>query len=228
MLTKDRSKRILRYKYFLLLPLVLGMLVYSSCDRESKTLENKGSVDDTVHLEVGDLSGLSEPEELEKTRLIEEFKRSNKSGLFMITDSFGQSVEIRVKEGEISTIDVRKGKNKHMGYPFGKIEQVPVFPGCEDTSDKAACFNEMMQNHIFKNFRYPEEAQEKGIQGRVAVMFTIDDQGNVVNIQKRGPDPTLEAEAGRIISKLPKMQPGKNEGKPVDVIYSIPINFKLQ
>ena len=112
--------------------------------------------------------------------------------------------------------------------PFAVIEDVPVFPGCESASDKRACFNEMMQKHIRKNFRYPEIAQEMGVQGRVSVMFTIQKDGSIGNVRMRGPDKNLEAEAARIIGKLPKMTPGKQRGRAVRVPFSIPINFKLQ
>ena len=112
--------------------------------------------------------------------------------------------------------------------PFAVIEDVPVYPGCEGASDKRACFNEMIQKHIRKNFRYPEIAQEMGIQGRVNVMFTIMTDGSIGNIRYRGPDKNLEAEALRIIQKLPKMTPGRQRGRAVRVPFSIPITFKLQ
>lgn len=112
--------------------------------------------------------------------------------------------------------------------PFAVIEDVPIFPGCENAKDKRECFNEMMQKHIRKNFQYPEIAQEMGVQGRVSVMFTIQKDGSIGNIRMRGPDKNLEAEAKRIIEKLPKMTPGKQRGRPVRVPFSIPITFKLQ
>ncbi|TLF40983.1 energy transducer TonB [Maribacter aurantiacus] len=108
------------------------------------------------------------------------------------------------------------------------IEDVPVFPGCENAKDKRECFNEMMQKHIQKNFRYPEMAQEMGIQGRVSTQFEIKSDGSIGTIQKRGPHKILEEEAIRILSKLPKMTPGKQRGTPVKVSFSIPIHFKLQ
>ncbi|WP_339628518.1 energy transducer TonB [uncultured Maribacter sp.] len=112
--------------------------------------------------------------------------------------------------------------------PFAVIEDVPIFPGCENESDKRACFNSMIQKHIGKNFRYPEIAQEMGVQGRVSVMFVIQKDGSIGNVRMRGPDKNLEAEAARIINKLPKMTPGKQRGRAVRVPFSIPINFKLQ
>ena len=112
--------------------------------------------------------------------------------------------------------------------PFSVIENVPVFPGCENASDKRECFNTMIQKHVSKTFRYPEIAQEMGVQGRVSVMFTIQKDGSIGNVRMRGPDKNLEKEAARIISKLPKMKPGSQRGNPVRVPFAIPINFKLQ
>lgn len=112
--------------------------------------------------------------------------------------------------------------------PFSVIEDVPVFPGCENEKDKRACFQEMMNKHIIKNFRYPEIEQELGIQGRVNIMFEIQEDGSIGNVRMRGPNKNLEKEAARIINKLPKMSPGKQRGNAVRVPYSIPINFKLQ
>jgi protein TonB len=113
---------------------------------------------------------------------------------------------------------------------FMVIEDAPVFPGCENQpkSKQKECFQSMMQKHIRKHFRYPEIAQEMGIQGRVSVMFTIGTDGSITNVRMRGPDKSLEKEAARIISKLPKMKPGKQRGRAVRVPFSIPINFKLQ
>ena len=115
-----------------------------------------------------------------------------------------------------------------ISIPFAVIEDVPIFPGCESEKNKRDCFNQMMQKHISRNFSYPEIAQEMGVQGRVNVMFTIQKDGSIGNIRYRGPDKNLEAEALRIIEKLPKMIPGKQRGKPVRVPYSIPITFRLQ
>lgn len=110
---------------------------------------------------------------------------------------------------------------------FIVVEDVPIFPGCENESDKRACFNTMIRKHIVKNFRYPELEQEMGIQGRVNVMFEIQKDGSIGNIRMRGPNKNLEKDAARIISKLPKMTPGKQRGTPVRVPFSIPITYRL-
>lgn len=127
--------------------------------------------------------------------------------------------EIEVEE-EFEDIDV----------PFAVIEDVPIFPGCESVakSQRRACFQDKINQHIRRNFRYPEIAQEMGIQGRVYVNFIIDKDGSITNIRMRGPDKNLENEAQRIISRLPQMTPGKQRGRAVRVPFSIPITFRLQ
>ncbi|RKR14208.1 TonB family protein [Maribacter vaceletii] len=112
--------------------------------------------------------------------------------------------------------------------PFAIVDKVPVFPGCENAVDKRACFQEKMQEHISKHFKYPLKAQELGIQGRVSILFTISNEGVIQDIRKRGPHESLETEAERIISKLPKMKPGIHKGENVSVAYSMPITFKLK
>ena len=114
--------------------------------------------------------------------------------------------------------------------PFAVIEDVPIFPGCESVSksQRRACFQEQMNKHIRKNFRYPDIAQEMGIQGRVYVNFIISKDGTITNIRMRGPDKNLENEAARIIGRLPQMTPGRQRGRAVRVPFSIPITFRLQ
>jgi protein TonB len=130
----------------------------------------------------------------------------------------------------IDDIEVAKTDEPEI-VPWITIENAPVFPGCEVISDedgKKACFQQMMQKHIQKHFQYPEPAQEMGLQGRVNIIFTIQKDGSIGDVKMRGPHEILETEAARIISKLPKMIPGKQRGTPVKVPFSIPITFKLQ
>lgn len=133
-------------------------------------------------------------------------------------------------EEEIIEIVEVEEVEEDIDVPFAVIEDVPIFPGCEKVkkSERRSCFQEKMNRHIRKNFRYPEIAQEMGIQGRVYVQFIIAKDGNITGVRMRGPDKNLEKEAARIIGKLPRMTPGKQRGRPVRVPFSIPITFRLQ
>ncbi len=113
--------------------------------------------------------------------------------------------------------------------PFAVIEDAPIFPGCErlTKTKQKECFQTSIQKFIVDNFQYPEIAQEMGVQGRVNVLFIIDQNGEIKEVRSRGPDKNLIQEAERIIKKLPKMIPGKQRGRAVRVPYGIPISFKL-
>ena len=117
-------------------------------------------------------------------------------------------------------------------FDFDSLERPPIYPGCDiNIKNKLlrSCFVKKIQNHIARNFRYPEFAQKTGIQGRVFVQFIIDKDGSITGIRTRGPHPILEIEAKRIISRLPKFIPAlDSDGKAVKVPFSVPITFNLQ
>jgi periplasmic protein TonB len=99
------------------------------------------------------------------------------------------------------------------------VEEMPEFPGGEAA----------LRNHIAKSIKYPQSAQENGIQGRVYVQFIVSADGSVRNATiARGVDPVLDQEALRVVRNLPIWIPGKQRGKTVDVSYTVPINFMLQ
>ena len=136
-----------------------------------------------------------------------------------------------IAERVVNVVDVKvKVVEEDVEVAFAVIEDVPIYPGCEGLSKNEIkdCFQRKIQEHVVKNFRYPEAALELGIQGRVSVMFVIDSKGYASGVRSRGPDKILEKEAERIIGLLPKMQPGKQRGKAVKVSYAIPIFFRFE
>ncbi|QXP51647.1 energy transducer TonB [Cellulophaga sp. HaHa_2_1] len=114
--------------------------------------------------------------------------------------------------------------------PFIILDQAPIYPGCEgeDITDKTACFQQKLYDHISANFRYPEEAKKENIQGRVFCKFLIDETGKITNITVRGSHELLENEARRITELIPNMlAPGQHGGKIARTPYSLPLTFKL-
>ncbi|MFY7669605.1 energy transducer TonB [Tenacibaculum sp. MEBiC06402] len=111
---------------------------------------------------------------------------------------------------------------------FNVVEKVPSFPECKNENN-IDCFNNFFSKHFAKTFD-PERASEDGVTGRVFIQFTIDIQGNVNDllIKTRKKDSLLEAEIRRVINKLPRFIPGKHKGIPVNVKYSLPINFSTE
>ena len=101
---------------------------------------------------------------------------------------------------------------------FMVVENMPEFPG----GDLG------LMKFIQKNVRYPAIAKEYNITGKVYVSFIVDKKGKVTNVKiVRGVDKNLDAEALRVVSLLPKYKPGKQRGKAVRVMFTIPINFTL-
>lgn len=116
--------------------------------------------------------------------------------------------------------------------PFLVIEDVPIFPGCTGNNNELrACFSAEISKFISKNFN-DNLASDLGLQQgsiqRIFVLFKIDKNGYVSNIQARAPHKKLKYEAIRVVKKLPKMIPGKQRGKAVGVKYGLPIVFKVE
>ena len=101
---------------------------------------------------------------------------------------------------------------------FMVVENMPEFPG----GDLG------LMKYIQKNVKYPPIAKEYNITGKVYVSFIVDKSGSVTNVKiVRGVDKNLDAEAMRVVKSLPNYTPGKQRGKAVRVMFTIPINFTL-
>lgn len=101
---------------------------------------------------------------------------------------------------------------------FQVVEEMPEFPGGMD---------ELMK-FMQKNIKYPKEAQDRGIQGRVIVQFVINTDGSICNeVIVKSVDPQLDAEAIRLLRSMPNWKPGKQRGKNVRVKFTLPVAFKL-
>ena len=101
---------------------------------------------------------------------------------------------------------------------FMVVENMPIFPG----GDLG------LMKYIQKNVKYPAIAKEYNITGKVYVSFIVDKSGSVTNVKiVRGVDKNLDSEAVRVVKSLPKYKPGKQRGKSVRVMFTIPINFTL-
>jgi len=171
MLSKNKSKEILKFKYLLMIPLLMGMLIYSSCETSSNKTVNKQSI-----------------QEIDK----------NKPDTDII--------------------------------PFGQIDQVPIFPGCEDIDDQKACMVQKISEHVANNFNV-DLSKNLGLEPgkkRVYVQFKVDKEGKIVDVRARGPHIDLEEEAVRVINSIPQMQPGEENGKKVGVKYTLPITLVIE
>ena len=79
------------------------------------------------------------------------------------------------------------------------------------------------------SIKYPPEAEEQGIQGRVVCTFIVERDGSITDIRVvKSTDPSLDKEAVRVIGEMPKWNPGKHKGEAVRVKYTFPVTFRLQ
>ncbi|MGB0837001.1 MAG: energy transducer TonB [Flavobacteriaceae bacterium] len=129
-------------------------------------------------------------------------------------------------------VEIEEEEEIEEDVPFSIIENVPVYPGCDkgDNDAKRACLNKKIQKHVNRKFN-ADLAADLGLapgKKRIFVMFKIDKAGNVVDIRARAPHKRLEKEAVRVVTLLPKMQPGRQRGKAVGVKYSLPIVFNVE
>lgn len=109
-----------------------------------------------------------------------------------------------------------KGNGKEV---FRIVEDMPEYPG----GDKA------LRIYIAQNVKYPKDAKKEGIQGKVFVIFVVAKDGNTTDAKiARGVHPLLDKEALRVVNDFPTWKPGMNGGQPVNVEYTVPINFVLK
>lgn len=98
------------------------------------------------------------------------------------------------------------------------VEEMPEFPGGQDS----------LRNFIAQTVEYPEVSREMDVQGRVFVEFVVNYKGEVCEAKiVRSVDKNLDMEALRVIKALPNWKPGYQRGEPVNVKFTLPINFKL-
>ena len=127
-------------------------------------------------------------------------------------------------EGFQAQLHERNGGNKDYGEALNDstdrvVEEMPIFPGGELA----------LRKFIAYSLRYPVVAQEHGIQGKVYVSFVIDKEGYVRDIKiTKSVAPSLDNEAIRVVRKMPRWTPGRSDGKPVDVFFTVPVTFLLQ
>ena len=104
------------------------------------------------------------------------------------------------------------------GEIFQVVEEQPMFPGG---------MQELM-TFLQTSIRYPKEAQERGLQGRVIVQFVVNKDGSICDEKVvRSVDPQLDAEALRVVRSMPNWTPGKQRGEAVRVRFTLPVTFRL-
>lgn len=251
MLSKAKSKQILKLKYAILIPVILAMLVYTSCANEADFKNDSVNLQEfSYSMKIGEPMSddikkvhekyeaflLANPQYVSWSQLDGDYHTySVHSKEESIPSNLSEST-VQFPNGSSYVMYIQWSQNK-ISYqnltevPFAVIEQVPTFPGCENITDQKElrkCMSDSITKFIQKKFN-TKIAVESGLTGRqrINVIFKIDSTGNITGIRSRAPHPNLEVEAERVIGMLPKMIPGKHQGKNVIVPYSLPIIFQV-
>ena len=113
--------------------------------------------------------------------------------------------------------------------PFFLIEKPPYYVQTDTLTGetKEIPMKNFLDQWVMKNIRYPQEAVEKKIQGKVIVQLRIDKKGILYIKEIRGRNPLLEEEACRIFDGFPQLFPALQRGKPVNILYNYPIVFRI-
>lgn len=214
MLQKPKSNRNAKLKYLLVLPLIFMMLIYVACSEDIATNETQ------------EMAPPPPPTEAYEDYL--EIKKAMKSE-GINSDMTFEEYQMIIKIGKKSKFSFN---GESTNVPFSVIEQVPIFPGCENFSNneaQKACMSQKIREFVNTNFD-TGLAKKLGLSGtnRIQVLFKIDETGKVVEVKARAPHPELQKEAIRVVEMLPNMAPGKQDGKAVSVLYSLPIIFQVQ
>ena len=137
------------------------------------------------------------------------------AGALDITEGTNDLNKITIKEEVIAAPVVEEEQPMNIAM----VEQKPEFNGGEAA----------MYKWLGENIVYPSAAAEEGVSGRVVVEFVVGKDGSITNVRVVRPrHPALDKEAVRVVKAMPNWIPGRNNGQPVKVTYTLPVTFKLQ
>ena len=157
------------------------------------------------------------PKEDNEIKANEEIQKDN-SVMSTFTQAGSDDINL-IKEHKEEVVQEKPREEKKKEEVFTHVEQMPKFPGGDAE----------LYKFISNNLNYPAMAIENNVQGRVVVQFVVTKDGSIGNVKVvRSVDRDLDNEAIRVCKKLPKFIPGKQNGQPVNVWYTLPVTFKLQ
>ncbi len=130
-----------------------------------------------------------------------------------------QEIQIPTRATRLPDGSFREAHSTEESDIYFVVEDMPDFQGGGQIA---------FRDYITENLNYPENAIKKNIEGRVFVQFVVTAEGNVDDVKiVRGIDPLLDQEALRVTMASPKWTPGRQNGKPVSVVFTYPITFKM-
>jgi len=229
MLNRKKSTRLSLLKYVAFIGIVVGLsLLVDACKQENYSEDNQENVitkEELNKMNSDDIGKIIVTKHPDKVRIIlkngEEFVYYPEDKTEMI-HSLNKQIVSEKTDADSEDVEVA----------FQFLKTPPVIKGCEGLEGDEAkdCFSKKIREFVTKNFNteLADSLDLKGEKVKILTMFTFDKQGKVTNIRARSKYPELADEAKRVITMLPQVEPGKQNGKPVKVTYTMPIIFNVE
>jgi protein TonB len=198
--------------FFSALCLLVSISVCAANKKATATKINQNGQEKTVYVMTSD------GEEATVITTTNSSKGKKVSSTTITKQGNGNTASVLTSDGE-SLIDIDLS-DLRSDLPKLKADEMPEYPGGVSA----------MMTFVMENIKYPEEAKKAKKEGRVLCSFIIDKEGKVTepHVVKSSGTQCLDDEAVRIVSLMPDWKPGKDKGEPVNVLYTIPILFKLK
>ncbi|WP_452224968.1 M56 family metallopeptidase [Lacinutrix chionoecetis] len=256
MLSKSKSKQIHLAKYLLVIPMVVGMLFYTSCTAYQEN-ETASKIDLKEYTYTINLDSDNSDATIAKQKKVSDFLHNNKEYVSWIVVDYRKGVSTITVHHESETPpsdyedlstdisneikykafrkfinkEALNSKKEEKEVTFQSINQVPSYPGCDTTASKDAqreCFSQNINKLVAKNFDV-NLGKSLGLVGmqKIIANFIINKAGNIDDIKVRASHIELENEVRRVIRLIPQLKPGEHDGKPVNVSFTLPIQFNI-
>ena len=226
MMNKKRTKKIAKAKYALYIPLAAMLLVVSNIETVARDIANVAKAIPTVKASVKQEKMVDLSSGNKATTVQESLKNVQPTEAIESTDNKAEALADS-RNAEMATQEVGNATGVANGEPTEqKPKKAPkkVYTVVEEMPT----FNGNLNQWLAENMKYPSEAVKNKEQGRVVVQFIVSKEGEVMEPKIiRSVSPWLDKEALRVVSSMPKWNPGKANGKPVAVRYMLPVSFKL-
>lgn len=244
MMTKIKSSNQAKWRYLLGVLMAFTLVLVFACENKDENFTENQTTEQGVQLksangeqplflidgEMADHDAMEklDPNSIESIdvlkgdnpAMVEKYGELANNGVVMITSKSGALDSKNNAVNEVVVVGYA-GQTAGADDPavFNIVEEMPEFPGGELE----------LRKFIAQRVKYPVIAQDNRIQGKVYVTFVVEKDGSVGRIKiARGVDPSLDAEAMRVVNEMPNWTPGKQRGVNVAVAYTVPIEFVLQ
>ena len=157
------------------------------------------------------------------------YENNLRDGPFILYDSLKTVVNKGVYQADTLYSVLHKVESKPNS---NSVEQMPYIASCssiDNTKERKQCSDRTLIEHVYKSMRYPADARVNDVQGRALVRFVVTKNGDIDDINVLvGLCQSIKEECLRVVQELPKWKPGMQDGKEVNVHFTLPIVFKLQ